>query len=107
MEHQNIVKFERFFEDKDNVYILLELCENKSLGDLMNARKMNTGKGLTEFECCYYLKQIVAALKYMHNQRVIHRDIKLGNCFLDSKMQIKIGDFGLAIELPELNHVTK
>ena len=36
MEHAGIVKFERFFEDKDNVYILLELCENRTLGDLLN-----------------------------------------------------------------------
>lgn len=37
----------------------------------------------------------------MHGRRIIHRDIKLGNCFLDGNMQVKIGDFGLAIELPE------
>lgn len=35
----------------------------------------------------------------MHNNRVIHRDLKLGNLFLSEKMEIKLGDFGLATKL--------
>ena len=41
----------------------------------------------------------MSALKYMHAHKVIHRDLKLGNLFLNDKMQIKIGDFGLATKL--------
>jgi polo-like kinase 1 len=43
--------------------------------------------------------QIISALKYLHSHRVIHRDIKLGNLFISSKMEIKVGDFGLATKL--------
>lgn len=53
-------------------------------------------KGLTEAEARYYLIQIVNATKYMHEQNVIHRDLKLGNLFIDENMDIKVGDFGLA-----------
>lgn len=42
---------------------------------------------------------MISALKYMHAHRVIHRDLKLGNLFVNDKMQIKIGDFGLATKL--------
>jgi serine/threonine protein kinase len=35
----------------------------------------------------------------MHSNRVIHRDLKLGNIFLNENMQIKVGDFGLATKL--------
>lgn len=35
----------------------------------------------------------------MHQHRVIHRDLKLGNLFLSEKMEIKLGDFGLATKL--------
>ena len=35
----------------------------------------------------------------MHSNRVIHRDLKLGNIFLNSTMDIKVGDFGLAAKL--------
>lgn len=89
------MRFEHFFEDEDNVYLLLELCENQTLADLMRRRWF-----LTEFEAAYYMKQIINGLKYMHRVgRVLHRDLKLGNLFLDKNMQIKIGDFGLATKL--------
>lgn len=39
------------------------------------------------------------ALKYLHKNRVIHRDLKLGNLFLNEKLKIKLGDFGLAAKL--------
>lgn len=39
------------------------------------------------------------ALKDIHNQQVIHRDLKLGNLFLTDKLEIRIGDFGLAAKL--------
>jgi len=35
----------------------------------------------------------------LHEKKVIHRDLKLGNLFLSDKMEIKIGDFGLATKL--------
>lgn len=96
MAHENIVQFEHFFEDELNVYILLELCKNQTLSELLWHRKC-----LTEFECRYYMLQVISATKYMHSRRIMHRDIKLSNCFLNDKMQIKIGDFGLAVELQE------
>ena len=42
---------------------------------------------------------ICNAIKYLHSHRIIHRDLKLGNLFLNDKMEIKIGDFGLATKL--------
>lgn len=50
-------------------------------------------------EVQYYLVQIVSALKYLHSNKVIHRDLKLGNLFLNENMEIKLGDFGLATRL--------
>ena len=94
LHHTNIVKFEHFFEDSENVYILLELCTNQTLNELIRRRKR-----LTEIEVQCYALQIISALKYLHAYRVIHRDIKLGNLFLSEKMEIKLGDFGLATKL--------
>ena len=94
LHHQNIVNFEHFFEDKENVYILLELCSNQTLNDLIKRRKR-----LSEIEVQCYLLQILKGLKYIHNHKIIHRDLKPGNLFLNQKIQLKIGDFGLASKL--------
>lgn len=94
LNHPNIVKFEHVFEDNENVYILLEMCTNQTLNDLCKRRKR-----LTEFEAQYYMYQIVGSLKYLQKNRVIHRDLKLGNLFLNDKLEIKLGDFGLAAKL--------
>jgi serine/threonine protein kinase len=40
--------------------------------------------------------QLIGACHYMHTHQVIHRDLKLGNLFLNADMNIKVGDFGLA-----------
>lgn len=94
LHHPQVVQFEHFFEDSDNAYILLELCRNQSLSDLMRRRKR-----LSESEVRFYMRQLVEGLAYLHGQLVIHRDLKLGNLFLTADMQLKIGDFGLATRL--------
>jgi len=50
----------------------------------------------TEPEGRYFMVQVIGACNFMHNNQIIHRDLKLGNLFLDSNMNIKVGDFGLA-----------
>lgn len=54
---------------------------------------------LTEPEARYYMLQMLDACAYMHSNRIIHRDLKLGNLFLTEQMDCKIGDFGLAARL--------
>ena len=94
LHHPGVVGFEHFFEDSENVYILLEICTNQTMSELVRRRKR-----LTELEAQCYLIQVLSAVRYLHPHRVIHRDLKLGNLFLSEKMEIKIGDFGLATKL--------
>ena len=94
LHHSQIVAFEHNFEDNEFVYILLEICNNQTLNELLKRRKT-----LTEFEVQCYLIQLIHGLKYLHSHKIIHRDLKLGNLFLTDKMQLKIGDFGLATKL--------
>ncbi|KAK6864921.1 hypothetical protein PG995_001449 [Apiospora arundinis] len=91
MRQQNIVQFLRAFSYDNCTYLVLELCPNGSLMDMVKRRK-----GLTEPEVRYYSVQIAGAIKYMHAKGIIHRDLKMGNIFLDKYMNAKIGDFGLA-----------
>ena len=96
LRHPNIVRFEHVFEDENNVYILLEICRNESLNELIKRRKK-----VTEFESRVYLVQILRAVKYLHQNKIIHRDLKLGNLFLSESMEVKLGDFGLAAKLSD------
>lgn len=95
LKHSNIVNFVDCFEDDVNVYILLEICPNQSLMELLKTRKR-----VLEPEVRFFLVQVIGAVKYLHSRRVIHRDLKLGNIFFDPDMNLKLGDFGLASVLP-------
>uniref|UniRef100_A0A3P9ACL5 Serine/threonine-protein kinase PLK n=1 Tax=Esox lucius TaxID=8010 RepID=A0A3P9ACL5_ESOLU len=94
LHHKHIVHFYHHFEDKDNIYILLEYCSRRSLAHILKARKV-----LTEPEVRYFLRQIVSGLRYLHEQEILHRDLKLGNFFINESMELKVGDFGLAAKL--------
>ena len=91
MKHVNVINFHRFFEDSNYVHILLELAPQKTLLHVNKYRKL-----VTECEARYFEKQIMAGTNYIHSEQVLHRDLKLGNMFLSSNMEVKIGDFGLA-----------
>ncbi|KAF9479342.1 Pkinase-domain-containing protein [Pholiota conissans] len=91
LEHPNIVNFQECFEDEDNVYMTLELCPSGSLMDMLRRRRR-----FTEPESRFFMVQLIGACHYMHTHQVIHRDLKLGNLFLDANMNVKVGDFGLA-----------
>ncbi len=94
LKHKHVCEYKHFFEDKTNCYILLELCQNQSMNELLKRRKR-----LTEPEVKYYLSQLLMSVQYMHGLNVIHRDLKLGNLFLDKQLRVKVGDFGLATKL--------
>lgn len=92
--HKNIVGFHSFFDDSSNVYIVLELCKKRSMMELHKRRKV-----ITDYECRYYIFQIIQGVKYLHDNKIIHRDLKLGNLFLNDDLHVKIGDFGLATKI--------
>ncbi|KAM6948604.1 serine/threonine-protein kinase PLK3 [Aplochiton taeniatus] len=94
LSHKHVVKFSHHFEDNDNIYIFLELCSRKSLAHIWKARHT-----LTDPEVRYYLRQIISGLKYLHNRGILHRDLKLGNFFVNENMDLRLGDFGLAAKL--------
>ncbi|KAK5926122.1 hypothetical protein CgunFtcFv8_021717 [Champsocephalus gunnari] len=94
LNHANVVGFHGFFEDDDFVFVVLEICRRRSLLELHKRRK-----AVTEPEARYYMTQLLKGVHYLHKNRVIHRDLKLGNIFLNDDMELKIGDFGLATKI--------
>uniref|UniRef100_A0A8C0CEZ5 Serine/threonine-protein kinase PLK n=1 Tax=Balaenoptera musculus TaxID=9771 RepID=A0A8C0CEZ5_BALMU len=66
LHHKHVVQFYHYFEDKENIYILLEYCSRRSMAHILKARKV-----LTEPEVRYDLRQIVSGLKYLHEQEIL------------------------------------
>lgn len=60
---------------------------------------MKEKKRLRDEEALFFFHQILDGVQYMHENHVIHRDLKLGNLFLTKSLEIKIGDFGLATQV--------
>ena len=89
--HEHICKYEHSFEDKNNVYIIMEYCPDGTLLNLLNKRKK-----LEEVEIRFYMYQVLKVLKYFRVQKLIHRDLTLKNIFLKNYKTIKISDFGLS-----------
>ncbi|CAO3658664.1 unnamed protein product [Rhizopus microsporus] len=92
--HEYIVQYHSCFEDKSYVYIITEYCQNETLNAMLVRRRK-----LTEDEVRYIMGQILSAVRYISDNRIVHRDIKLGNVFLDKNMNCKLGDFGLSARL--------
>ena len=92
---KNIVKYYDSFLDKNKFYILMEYCSGQSLRDLINKHYKNDV--LIEEDILYNIvKQICIGIKEIHEKNIIHRDLKPDNIFMDEKMNIKIGDFGIS-----------
>ncbi|XP_053514510.1 inactive serine/threonine-protein kinase PLK5 isoform X2 [Artibeus jamaicensis] len=94
LRHRNIVAFHGHFADRDHVYMVLEYCSRQSLAHVLEVRQT-----LTEPEVRYYLRGLVSGLRYLHQQHIVHRDLKLSNFFLKKNMEVKIGDLGLAAKV--------
>lgn len=93
LNHDHICKYEHSFEDKKNVYILMEYCGNGTLSTLLKTRLR-----LEEIEIRFYMFQVLLVLKYFRKKKIIHRDLTLGNIFLKDYKTVKIGDFGFAFK---------
>ena len=94
LKHDNIVNQKEHFIYNDTQYLIFEFCENGDLSHLIDKRKK-----LKEIEVQYYITQLIQALIHLHDRNIVHRDLKLGNIFLTGKMELKLGDFGLAKKL--------
>ncbi|KAK5312312.1 class II myosin [Exophiala xenobiotica] len=91
LHHPNVVELHRAFGYQGHEYLVMELCDNGSLSDLLR-----TQGTMTLFETAKVLIQLLGALRYIHGQGVVHRDVKPQNVLLDTNGNAKLGDFGLA-----------
>lgn len=93
MDHPHVIKLLHYFEDKENVYLILQYAENGSLFRYL--KKKNRFK---EEEAFVYFFQTCLGIDYLHKNGIIHRDLKPENLLLDKHGNIKLCDFGWSAE---------
>ena len=96
LQHPYVVRFFDSFQGGNSLYIIMEFCENKDLGQYL---KRQMGKHLSEAKIWKFFIEMSLGLQYLHANRILHRDIKTINMFLAKDDKIKIGDLGVAREL--------
>ena len=123
VDHPNVIKLLEFYEDSQNIYLILELCEG---GELFDRLHEQAGSHYDEAQAARLMYQMVAAIAYCHFQGISHRcgngrsifpclfsrsassrhddckccrDLKLENFIFesaDADSELKLIDFGLS-----------
>ncbi len=99
LDHPNIIKVLDFGLSKEFFYISFEYIEGESLRNVFKT------KTLTQEQKEHLMIQLLKGLDYAHANQIIHRDIKPENIFIDKNLNVKLGDFGLALSAED-NYVT-
>ncbi|VDP17672.1 unnamed protein product, partial [Heligmosomoides polygyrus] len=90
-----VVKYYGSYFKNSDLWIVMEYCGAGSVSDIMRLRR----KTLTEREMSAVLRDTIEGLRYLHDLKKIHRDIKAGNILLNTEGQAKLADFGVAGQL--------
>ena len=111
LKHPNIVKYEDVKKTKKHFYIVMEYCNGGELSKALENYQIKYGKPFSQEIVQHLMRQIISAFKYIHSQKIIHRDIKLDNVLVNfeteqdkqnlnmMKATVKIIDFGFACQI--------
>ncbi|CAL5014372.1 unnamed protein product [Urochloa decumbens] len=98
LNHKNIVKYLGSLKTRSHLHIILEYVENGSLANIIKPNKFGP---FPESLVAVYIAQVLEGLVYLHEQGVIHRDIKGANILTTKEGLVKLADFGVATKLTE------
>ncbi|XP_073046277.1 LOW QUALITY PROTEIN: mitogen-activated protein kinase kinase kinase NPK1-like [Primulina eburnea] len=101
LSHPNIVRYLGTAREEDSLNILLEFVPGGSISSLL-------GKfgSFPESVIRMYTKQLLIGLEYLHENKIMHRDIKGANILVDNKGCIKLADFGASKKVEALATLT-
>lgn len=93
LHHPHVLQLYEVILTESHIWMVTELCSGGELYDVVAQRG-----GLPESEACIYFGQLCLALAYIHEQGIVHRDLKLENILLDADGRVKLSDFGFTRE---------
>ena len=94
LNHPNVLASYGHYEDFKFHYILLEFAPGKSVRDLVRSQRR-----LPEKRVVQIIKDVLLGVGYLHDNRIIHRDLKLENFLFGADGKVKVADFGLSTKL--------
>ncbi|KAK9396458.1 serine/threonine-protein kinase Nek11 [Crotalus adamanteus] len=94
LDHPAIVKFYTSFVEGGSFCIITEYCEGRDL-DFKIQEYKRSGKVFPESQIVEWFIQLLLGVNYLHERRILHRDLKAKNIFLKNNL-VKIGDFGVS-----------
>ena len=100
LQYKNIVKYYDYFDLKGYGCIVMELADS---GDIaMISRRITDKKNLSETFLAFITKQILEGLYFIHNNKIIHMDIKQQNILIDNNLAVKITDFSISLSYDKI-----
>ncbi|CEL95706.1 unnamed protein product [Vitrella brassicaformis CCMP3155] len=96
--HPNLVKIREVLEDPEHFYIVMEKCKGPDLVEFVLSFEPG---GIPEADCKRIMKNILAAVRHLHEHRLLHRDIKLDNVIFQDRPrnggQVVLLDFDMCM----------
>ena len=97
LNHPHIVQVLEYGMEGDIPFLAMNYARRGSLQQIYRAGMLFSLDTIVS-----YVKQIADGLQYIHDRRLVHRDVKLGNILLGPRNTVWLSDFGLAVNIPRL-----